>query len=160
MAKKQIRTLLILGLVAGAIYWFSKRTVSLISFGSPSMRIHKVTLNGIEMRITLPVMNQSDVPAPVSAFLGDLLYNNSSLGVLTLVNPVTLPGFGQTTLEFKLVSGLFGTAYEIVSILTNGDPIGNWKNINYNNVDWSKFTIRGTLKVGAFPVPVNTQLLA
>ncbi len=159
MAKKQTRNLLIIGLIAGAILWIGQRTVALISFGSPSMRIQKVTLNGIEMRITLPVMNQSDIPAPVSAFLGDLLYNGSSLGVLSLVNPVTLPGFGQTTLEFRLVSGLLGTAYEIVNILTNGDPIGGWKNINYNNVDWSKFTLRGTLKVGALPVPVNTKLL-
>lgn len=159
MAKKQVRTLLILGLVAVAIYWISKRTVALITFGGPSLRVHKVTLDGIELRITLPIKNESDVPAPVSAFLGDLMYNGTSLGVLSLVNPVTLPGFGQTTLEFKLVSGLFGTAYEIVNILTNGDPIGGWKNINYKNIDWSKFTIRGTLKVGAFPVPINTKLL-
>lgn len=158
MANKQTRTLLLVGLIGGALYWLSKRTIALITFGSPSMRIHKVTLQSIEMRVTLPVMNQSDVPAPVSAFLGDLFYNNSSLGVLTLVNPVTLPGFGQTTLEFKLVSGLFGSAYEIVNILTNGNPL-NWHLIDYKNVNWSKFTIRGTLKVGAVPVPVNTKLL-
>lgn len=159
MAKKNTRTILFVGLILGAMYWISQRTIALISFGGPSMRIHKVTLDGIEMRITLPIKNESDISAPVSAFLGDLMYNGTSLGVLSLVNPVTLPGFGQTTLEFRLVSGLFGTAYEIVSILTNGDPIGGWKNINYSNVDWQKFTIRGTLKVGTLPVPINTKLL-
>ena len=158
MAKKQTRTLLFFGLAIGVIYWISQRTIALISFGSPSMRIHKVTLSEIEMRVTLPIMNQSDIPAPVSGFLGDLLYNGASLGVLTLVSPVTLPGFGQTTLEFRLVSGLLGSAYEIVNILTNGNPL-NWKEINYNNVDWSKFTIKGTLKVGSLPVTVNTKLL-
>ncbi len=159
MARKQTRNLLLFGLVLGAIYYIGKRTVALISFGTPSLRIHKVTLDAIEIRVFLPIMNESDVPAPVSAFLGKLLYNNSSLGNLTLVHPVTLPGFGQTVLEFSLVSGLFGTAYELLNILTNGKPL-DFQSINYNNVDWSKFAIRGTLKVGALPVPVNTLLLA
>ncbi len=158
MAKKQTRTIFLVTLIIGAAYWLSTRTAALISFGSPSMRIHKVTLSEIEMRVTLPVINQSDVPAPVSAFLGNIFYKNSNLGTLTLVNPVQLPGFGQTTLEFRLVSGVLGTAYEIVNILTNGNPL-NWQSINYNNVNWADFTIRGTLKVGQFPVPVNTKLL-
>lgn len=158
MANKRTKTIVVIGLAAGLLYWLSQRTIALISVGTPSMRIHKVTLNEIEMRITLQVMNQSDVPAPVSSFLGALYYDNSSLGTLTLVNPVMLPGFGQTTLEFRLVSGLFGTAYEIVNILTNGNPL-NFGNINYSNVDWSKFQIRGTLKVGRLPVPVAAKLL-
>lgn len=159
MARRQTRTLLFIGLALAGLYWLANRTIALITFGSPSMRIHKVTLSEIEMRIILPIKNESDVPAPVSAFLGDLLYNGSPLGVLTLVNPVTLPGFGQTTLEFRLVSGLFGTAYELLNILTNGKPL-EWSSINYDNIDWSKFTLRGTLKVGKLPVPVNTKLLA
>jgi len=158
MARKQTRTLVIVGLVLGALYYLSQRTIALISFGTPTLRVHKVTLDGLELRIILPIKNESDVPAPVSAFLGDLLYNGSNLGVLSLVNPVTLPGFGQTTIEFRLVSGLFGTAYELLNVLTNGNPLDLSK-INYNNVDWQKFTLRGTLKVGALPVPVNTKLL-
>lgn len=158
MANKN-RTIVIVALLAGALYWLSKRTAALITFGGPSLRIHKVSIDGFELRITLPVKNESDVPAPVTAFLGDLLYNGSSFGVLSLVNPVQLPGFGQTTLEFKLVSGIFGTAYTVLNILTNGRPL-NWQDIDYKNVDWSKFTIRGTLKVGAIPIPVNTKLLA
>lgn len=158
MANKQLRTVLILGGLGALLYYLSTRTAALISFGSPSMRIHKVTLSEIEMRVTLPVINQSDVPAPVSAFLGNIFYKNSNLGTLTLVNPVQLPGFGQTTLEFRLVSGVLGTAYEIVNILTNGNPL-NWQSINYNNVNWADFTIKGTLKVGQIPVPVNTKLL-
>ena len=158
MANKQTRTLIFVALIGGALYWLSQRTLALISFGTPSLRIHKVTLSNIEIRVTLPVINQSDVPAPVNAFLGDLLYNGASLGSLSLVNPITLDGFGQTNLEFKLVSGLFGTAYEIVNILTNGHPL-DFQSIDYKNVDWSKFTFKGTLKVGKIPVPVNTKLL-
>lgn len=158
MAKKQTRTILLIGLLAGLAYWISKRTLALISFGSPSLRVHKITLSSIELRVTLPVINQSDVPAPVSAFLGDLFYNNASLGSLTLVNPVTLNGFGKTDLEFKLVSGLAGSAYELINILTNGNPL-DFKSINYSNIDWSKFYIKGTLKVGTVPFPVQTKLV-
>ena len=157
MEKKQTRTLLFIGLGAGLLYFLSQRTLALIGYGSPSLRIHKVTFSEIEMRITLPIINQSDVPAPVSNFLGNLLYNGTSLGTLTLVDPVTLPGFGQTNIEFRLVSGLFGSAYEILNILTNGNPL-NFKNIDYKNVNWNVFTIKGTLKVEKFPVPVNTTL--
>lgn len=158
MANKQARTLLIFGGIAALLYYISTRTAALISFGSPSMRIHKVTLTELEIRVNLPVINQSDVPAPVTAFLGNIFYQNSNLGTLTLVNPVQLPGFGQTTLEFRLVSGLFGTAYELLNILTKGNPL-NWQAIDYKNVDWSQFTVKGTLKVKGIPVPVNTKLL-
>jgi LEA14-like dessication related protein len=158
MAKKQIKTVVIVGLVGAALYWLSQRTLALISFGSPSMRIHKVTLNSIDIRITLPIVNQSDIPAPVTAFLGDVFYNGTSLGSLTLVQPVTLPGFGKTTLEFSLVSGLFGSALEILNILTNGNPLA-WKTANYKNLDFSKFLIKGTLKVGNLPFPVQSQLV-
>lgn len=122
------------------------------------MRVHKVTLNGVEFRIFLPIINESDIPAPVSGFIGQVYYQNGSLGTVTLVNPVEIPGFGQTTIEFRMVSGLIGTALELLNILTNGNPL-NFKDINYKNIDWSKFTIKGTLKVGRLPVDVNTPLL-
>lgn len=158
MAKKQVRIIVGLAIAGGLLWWLSKRTRSLISYGSPSLRIHKVTLSSIEIRVKLPIINQSDVSAPVTAFLGDILYNGSSLGSLTLVNPVTLPGFGKTDLEFSLVSGLFGTAYQIVNILTNNNPL-DFASINYNNVDWSKFIIKGVLKVANVPIQIETNLV-
>lgn len=111
----------------------------------------------------MTVLNQSDIPAPVSAFLGQLLYMKPGaapavIGQLQLVNPVDLPGFGQADLEFSMKSGLFGTAFELINILTNGDPT-NFNAIKYENIDWRQFAIVGTLKVGPAPITVNTRLV-
>ena len=122
------------------------------------MRVHKLTLSGVEFRILLPIINESDIPVTVSGFIGQVFYKTGSLGTVTLVNPVDLPGFGQETIEFKMISGLVGSAYELLNILTNGKPL-ELNEIDYKNVNWSLFTIRGTLKVGKFPVDINTKLL-
>ena len=156
---KTVRNVLIIGGIGYLLYMLANRTLGKISYGGPSMRIHKVTFDGIEFRILLPIINESDIPVTVSGFIGQVFYNGASLGTVTLVQPTDLPGFGQQTIEFKMVSGLVGSAYEIVNILTNGNPF-NFKSIDYANVDWKKFTIKGTLKVGKLPVDINTQLLA
>ena len=158
MANKTVRNLLIAGGIGYILYLIFQRTIAKISYGAPTMRIHKVTGNGIEFRIFLPIINESDIPAPVSGFIGQVFYKGGSLGTVTLVQPVELPGFGQTTIEFKMESGLVGTAFELLNILTNGNPL-NYKDIDYKNIDWSQFTIKGTLKVGKIPVDVNTKLL-
>ena len=158
MANKRIRNIIIIGGIGYLLYTLLNRTLKKVSYGSPSMRIHKVNLSGIEFRISLPIINESDIPVDVTGFIGQVYYQSSSLGTVTLLNPVSLPGFGQQTIEFKMVSGLVGTAYEIVNILTNGHPF-DFGSIDYSNVDWKKFTIKGTLKVGRIPVDINTTLL-
>lgn len=152
-----------MALLGGALYWLSRRTLNKITYSAGSLRIHKITLSGIEFRIKMTVLNQSDIPAPVSAFLGQLLYMKPGaapavIGQLQLVNPVDLPGFGQADLEFSMKSGLFGTAFELINILTNGDPT-NFNAIKYENIDWRQFAIVGTLKVGPAPITVNTRLV-
>jgi len=123
------------------------------------MRIHKVTLGGIEFRILLPIINQSDIPLTVSGFIGQVLYKTGSLGTVTLVNPTNIPSFGQATIEFKMESGFVGSAYELLNILTNGHPF-DLNAIDYKLIDWSQFTIVGTLKAGKIPIDIKTKLLA
>lgn len=158
MANKTIRNVLIVGGIGYLLYLLVNRSLNKISYGAPTMRIHKVNLSGIEFRILLPIINESDIPVTVSGFIGQVFYRTGSLGTVTLVQPVELPGFGQQTIEFRMVSGLVGTAYELLNVLTNGNPLDLSK-INYSNVDWSLFTIKGTLKVGKLPVDINTKLL-
>lgn len=145
------------------MYWLSRRTLNKITYSAGSLRIHKITLSEIEFRIKMTVLNQSDIPAPVSAFLGQLLYmkpgsDPAVIGQLQLVAPVQLPGFGQADLEFSMKTGLLGTAYELLNILTNGNPLDP-NAIRYENVDWRQFAIVGTLKVGPAPIDVNTRLV-
>lgn len=160
MANKRTRKILIVGgVIALLLYWLSKRTINKITIGSPTMRVHKVSLSGIEFRILLPIINESDVPVDVTGFIGQVFYNAGSLGVVNLVSPVSLPGFGQQTIEFSMKSGYLGTALELLNILTGGNPL-DLKSIKYSNVDWSLFTIKGTLKVEGVPVDIQAQLMA
>lgn len=142
--------------------WLKNRTLNKITYSAGGFRVHKITASSIEFRMVLRVTNQSDVPAPVTAFIGQLLYRNANgtiavLGDLTQVAPVELPGFGSANIEFSMVSGLLGSAWEILNILTNGNPTDPSK-INYANVDFKRFLIKGTLKVGVLPVDIETTL--
>jgi len=150
--------MVIAGALGFLLYKLYQRSISKVSIGTPTMRVHKVDLSGIELRVILPVINESDIPVTVSGFLGQLYYQNSALGVLNLVAPTSLPGFGQKTIEFSLKSGYLGTALEMLNILTNGNPF-NFKSINYKNIDWKQFHIKGTLKVGAVPISIESGLL-
>lgn len=164
MAKKQIRNIALLGLAALLVWQFSLRTYRNITYAAGGFRVHKINFSGIEFRMELTVTNRSDVPAPISAFIGQLQYvfpgqppTVSILGDLTQVAPVNLPGFGQAVVEFSMKSGLFGGALEVMKILTNGNPLDLGK-INYNNVDMKRFQIDGTLKIGALPIDIKTTL--
>lgn len=156
--KRQVVRILVVGGIIYLVYLFLQRSLNKISYGSPTMRIQKITTSGIEFRISLPIINESDIPVTVSGFIGQVFYKAASMGTVTLVQPTELPGFGQQTIEFRMVSGLLGSAYEILNILTNGNPLDLSK-VKYSNVNWDLFTIRGTLKVGALPVDINTKLL-
>lgn len=162
MAKKQTRTILLVALIGAGLYWLSKRTLNKITYSAGGFRVHKINFSEVEFRLGMTVTNQSDIPAPVSAFIGQLVYYGqngpSVLGQLNLVNPVQLPGFGQANLEFSMKSGLLGGAYEILNILTNGNPLDLSK-INYSNIDTKRFKVIGTLKVGALPIDIDTALV-
>ena len=159
MANRRIRNIFIVGGIGYLLFLLLKRSVNKISYGTPTLRIHKVSVrDGIEFRILLPIINESDIPVTVSGFIGQLFYNAASMGTVTLIQPTELPGFGQKSIEFKMVSGLLGSGYELLNILTNGNPLDLSK-VKYENVDWSQFAIRGTLKVGGIPVDINTKLL-
>lgn len=161
MAKKGKRsratTVLLGAAIVAVVIWLSRRAINKVSIGSPTMRLHSFGPEGIEFRIILPIINESDIPVTVSGFLGQLFYKGDSVGMINLERPAQLPGFGKGDIEFSVTTGYVGTALEIVSILTNGTfkP----KDVSYSNIDWSLFRVQGTLKIGSLPLDVNTQLL-
>ncbi|MEZ4925566.1 MAG: hypothetical protein R3A50_04770 [Saprospiraceae bacterium] len=169
MANKK---LLKFGAIALGFYiisnWVTRRTYSKISVQARGFRIHKLLGDSVEFRLFLRVTNQSDIPAPVSGFIGQLIYLNPSgsandpssysvLGNLNQVAPVQVPGFGTVDIEFSMVSGLFGAAWEILNILTNGNPF-NLSSVDYKNLDLKRLIVKGTLKIGVIPVDILTAL--
>ena len=155
--------LFLLALLGAGLWLLARRTLGNISYSAGSFRVHKITLSGLEFRVGMTITNRSDIPAPISNFIGNLYYQQpsgvvSDLGFLSLVNPVQLPGFGQVNLEFSLKSGLVGTGWELLNILTNGNPTDLSK-VSYQNIDPKRFLIVGTLKVGDLPVDIKTTLV-
>ncbi len=148
MDKKTQRTWLFIALGIGLVYFIGRRTAAKVSIGAAGVRIHKITLNGIQLRIDLPVINESDIPAPISAFLGQIYYGANAIGLVQLAQPVTLPGFGQAIVPFSADMSLVTLGQQLYDIISNPP------------VDWSKFSIKGTLKIGPVPVDVNEKLLA
>jgi len=153
--------------ILGILYWLSQRTLRKITYGAPTMRVHKLTWDGIELRIILPIVNESDIPASVTGFIGHLYYNSSTtgkpvyndLGLVQLVAPSDIPGFGTGTVEMALKSGWVGSLLEIMTIITNGNPF-DFSKVKYENIDWKRFVIQGTLKVSNIPIDITSQLVA
>ena len=148
MDKKTLKTVVIVGGALLLVYLIAKRTAAKVTVGNPGVRLHKITLNGIELRIELPVLNESDIPAPISAFLGQIYYGANPIGLVKLLHPVDLPGFGQAIVPFSTQLSLVTLGQQLYDMLRN-PPI-----------DWSKFSVKGTLKIGPVPVGIDQQLLA
>lgn len=154
--------LFLLALLGAGLWLLARRTIGNITYSAGSFRVHKVIPN-LEFRVGMTVTNRSDISVPISNFIGNLYYQQpngvvSDLGFLNLVNPVQMPGFGQVNLEFSLKSGYLGAGWELMNILTNGNPTDLSK-VSYQNIDPKRFLIVGTLKVGDLPVDIKTTLV-
>lgn len=145
---KRTNNLLLIAGIGVAIYYFAQRTAAKISIGNAGVRIHKISFSNIELRIDLPVLNESQVPATVSAFLGQIFYKMTQIGVVTLIKPTDIPGFGQTSIQFRADISTISAGQAIYQILSN-PPI-----------DWKLFRIRGTLRVGPLPIGIDQSLIA
>ena len=156
MAKKRKRNpnkkLITLGLVAIGGYfllqYIAARTARKISYGSPSLSIWSLKGGNVEFRIKLPILNESDVPAKVTGFLGQIFYSQNVVGQVSLINPVDIPGFGNAIVEFRMIVGLGGAAYQLYQILQSGQPLSA-----------ANLKIIGTLKINHLPIDVNTPLI-
>lgn len=145
---KSTRNILVLAAIGIGLFLLVRRTVAKISVGSAGVRIHKVSLSEIVLRIDLPIINESQIPATVSGFLGQIFYGLNPIGVVQLLHPKDIPGFGQTIVQFQATISAVSAAQQIYEIVTN-PPI-----------DWNKFSIRGTLLVKGLPVDIDQKLLA
>lgn len=148
MDKRTRNALFIAAGIGIILYYVARRTAAKISVGNAGVRIHKLSLSDIELRIELPVINESQVPATVTGFLGQIFYGTSTIGVVQLQQPTDIPGFGQINIPFSAKISVVSALQQVYAILTNPP------------VDWSKFSIRGTLLVQGLPISIDQKLLA
>lgn len=145
---KRTKNLLIIAGIGVALYYLAMRTAAKISIGGAGVRLHKVGLSEIELRVDLSVLNESQIPATVTGFLGQIFYAGNPIGIVQLIKPTDIPGFGPAVVPFAAKISAVSALQQIYSIVTNPP------------VDWSKFTIGGTLLVQGLPVDINQKLLA
>lgn len=148
------RKLIYIGLAVAVVAWYLYNQTTRIIIGGASPRIHKINFQGVELRIDLTVINESNLNVDVQNFLGRLMYGITQLGIVSQVRPVRLTPFQTGTIEFAAKIDWASVALEfqdeVRAILSGGA----------NAIDWSKFKIVGTLKAENLSIPINEKLLA
>ena len=164
---KTTKTVLIVGVVAIALYYFTTQARR-VDVGAAA--ISRLKLEGANLRINvkIPILNRSDFPVPISGFLGNLLYNGAPIGTTTLVSQTTLEGRSQTTLEFSTVVSLLGVATSTPLLNLLNALAGKYLGVSLPNLPAPTLSdltnavrairIRGTLYLGAVGFDIDESL--
>lgn len=148
------KKLIFIGLALGALAWYLYRQTTRIIIGGASPRVHKVNFQGVELRIDLTVINESNLNVDVQNFLGRLMYGVTQLGIVSQVRPVRLTPFQTGIIEFSAKIDWASVALEFQ------DEVRAMLSGGANAIDWAKFRIQGTLKAENVSIPINEKLLA
>ena len=138
--------------VIGVVAYYLLQNIRRVSVGSSTVRVHKVNFNGVELRVTTPIINESNLTIDVIGFLGQLFYKGMAFGTVTQVAAVKIPSFSTGSVEFSANLGL-------LSLGQIGFDLFNVIKADWKKVDWSLFTIKGTLKAEGLSIPINQKLL-
>lgn len=156
MKSRPILTILI---VAGAIWYFSRQAVR-VDIGSPGISFLKLSGSGIQLNLKMPVLNRSDFTYTVQGFLGQILFNGSPLGTITLKQQVQLPARGMAAPEFVTEIGFGALAGPLAALLQQftNITIPVLTSGTTAPASLSSLRIRGTLYVSGLAVDINEPL--
>lgn len=153
--KKRKSRLLPLLLLGGAAFLIIRlvRGVSSVLVGNTTTMVHKVSLQGLELRTFLTIINQGQLALDVQNFLGQIFYKNAAIAIVRQVRPVRLPPMQTAEIEFssEITWAALGMQFseELRTLWQSGRlPI-----------DLAQFTIKGTLRAENLSIPINQPLL-
>lgn len=161
----------VIALVVGGALWYLTTQTKRVDIGSASISRLKLEGANVRINVKIPIINRSDFPVPISAFLGSLLYNGTQIGITTLVAPTNLVGRGVSTPEFT-------TVVSIASVLTSTPLLGLLNTLAKKYIGVSipgmsseevidantlpktlaALRIRGTLYVGGLGIDIDQSL--
>jgi hypothetical protein len=155
--KSTLRKLVPLALIGIGIWaLFVVRNAASIMLGGASTLIHKINLQGMELRTKLIVINPGNLNVDIQNFLGQIYYKGVALGITNMVNnPVRIGPFETKEIEFATQVGWIGAAsqfYEQFFDLFRKQNKGQ-------KIALEGFTIRGTLRAENLNIPINQPLL-
>lgn len=152
--KSRLLPLLLLGGLAYLVISLV-RGVSSVLVGGTSTLIHKVDLQGLELRTFLTIINQGQLTLDVQNFLGQILYQGREVGIVRQVRPVEIAPFATSEIEFSSNIGWVALGmefYQQAIDLFRAQKSGA-------KIDLSAFTIKGTLRAENLSIPINQRLL-
>lgn len=166
MANKN--TLLWVALGAGVVWYFFRQTTR-IDVGNAGVSSVKLRNGAVNIEISLPILNRSDLNYTVQGFLGTLLYKDTPVGNITMPQAVKIPSRGQAAPKFLASIRLADLSGPVLQLLQQtgvtkwlGDLIGIDLGGSAANpsalMAWNQFSIRGTLYVDNLKVDINQSL--
>jgi LEA14-like dessication related protein len=104
--------LLIIGI---GLYLLLKDQLSRISYFPAGVNIVSVDIGAITIDLSLRIDNNSDVNINAKSFSGQLLYDDTSVGTVSIQNPVSIPAFSNSIVKFRVIAPLTGVVQSLIS---------------------------------------------
>lgn len=95
--------------------------------------------------ITFQVQNQNQVGGTADGFEGDLFYNSTRLGNISLAGPISIPPSSSTTIEMTARISMEELPMEIARLITSGNFLGTLR-------------VKGTLYTSYVNIPVDRNI--
>lgn len=110
-------------------------------------RIDKWLIDGILLRLTMNIQNESGVPIPIDGFQGVIRYGDTVLAPVVLTNPTTIQSGQVTTVPFTVPIRYDGLASSLTTLIKSKSFINNLQ-------------IQGVVSAGGVNVPFTKNLLS
>lgn len=110
-------------------------------------RIDKWLLDGVLLKLTMNIQNESGVPIPIDSFQGVIRYGNTVLAPVSLSNPTTILSGQTTTVPFTVPISYAGLASNLATMI---------KSKNFIN----SLQIQGVVSAGGVNVPFTKNIIS
>jgi LEA14-like dessication related protein len=104
--------LLIIGI---GLYLLLKNQLSRISYFPVGVNIVNIDIGAITIDLSLRIDNNSDVNINAKSFRGQLFYDNTPIGTVSIQNPVSIPAFSRSVVKFRMIAPTTGVVQSLVS---------------------------------------------
>lgn len=123
---------------------YAMRSFSVKDIGA---RIDKWLIDGVLLKLTMNIQNESGVPIPIDSFQGVIKYGNTILAPVSLTNPTTILSGQTTTIPFTVPVSYAGLATNLASMI---------KSKNFIN----SLQIQGVVTAGGVNVPFTKNIIS
>lgn len=122
-------------------------TMSRFSVQSITARIHKLLWEGIVVRLTMNIENESGVAIPIDSFQGVLKYGQQVVAPIHLLNPVTIERGQTSSVQFDVPISYTTLGQNITALIESGQFLNNLR-------------VEGVVTAGGINVPFTKNIVA